>query len=591
MTLASAVARVDYIGTGSAGPFAIPFRFFTFADLSVIVRTPSGTETTLVNGIDYTGTGERNTSGTLTLSDVLAIGDTLTILRAPALTQTTSLRNQSSYFGSSHEDALDRLVMQVQALQDQVDRSIGLSPSYSPNDYVTSIAPENGKALVWNESQLTNATLDGNATAIPGNNRQVASFSAYAANNAKFNIADYYLPADGATYDLAIARAVTAMNTAGRGTLEIPDGVFSTGDTVSLDLPDGAHIEWRGLLRSSVSAKVAVRIGATAATRYWYTMSGGINLERTSIDSAGSSTGVEFRNVSNGKFAIKRVYGFYENVLVNGTVSTGCAYNQFQLGWMIDGVSTLRCTASGAGFCNEMTFWGGSWSRTSSFPNGSLATCNLTVDHSLGANTLNNLRFINPSFEDNSLLAKAAFIDGEFIQIVHPRLENTARPNDYPIEFGSHSQECEIIGRGAGLNFASIVDGGIANSYVTRRGVRYRSFGADVAQAIVDVSSDITSSAYAFQSRDTGGTARFWVRCDGIGFFQEYVHAEKGIRFGAAGDASTFNQRGLFWFAGNPNTNVTARIGSICMNLGGGAASTLWIKETGDNTNTGWVAK
>jgi hypothetical protein len=40
-----------------------------------------------------------------------------------------------------------------------------------------------------------------------------------------------------------------------------------------------------------------------------------------------------------------------------------------------------------------------------------------------------------------------------------------------------------------------------------------------------------------------------------------------------------------------PNNNVTASAGSLYLFLGGGVGATLWIKESGQNTNTGWVGK
>jgi hypothetical protein len=43
-------------------------------------------------------------------------------------------------------------------------------------------------------------------------------------------------------------------------------------------------------------------------------------------------------------------------------------------------------------------------------------------------------------------------------------------------------------------------------------------------------------------------------------------------------------------YAGNPNGNVAAPPGSICLNTSGGASTTIWVKESGTG-NTGWVAK
>ena len=40
-----------------------------------------------------------------------------------------------------------------------------------------------------------------------------------------------------------------------------------------------------------------------------------------------------------------------------------------------------------------------------------------------------------------------------------------------------------------------------------------------------------------------------------------------------------------------PNTNVTGSVGDLYTWTGGGAGTTLWVKESGAATNTGWVAK
>ena len=43
--------------------------------------------------------------------------------------------------------------------------------------------------------------------------------------------------------------------------------------------------------------------------------------------------------------------------------------------------------------------------------------------------------------------------------------------------------------------------------------------------------------------------------------------------------------------AGDPNGVVTASPPAIFLNLAGGASTTLWVKESGAETNTGWVGK
>lgn len=42
---------------------------------------------------------------------------------------------------------------------------------------------------------------------------------------------------------------------------------------------------------------------------------------------------------------------------------------------------------------------------------------------------------------------------------------------------------------------------------------------------------------------------------------------------------------------GSPNGVVTGDIGNLYINTSGGAGTTLYVKESGTATNTGWVAK
>lgn len=45
------------------------------------------------------------------------------------------------------------------------------------------------------------------------------------------------------------------------------------------------------------------------------------------------------------------------------------------------------------------------------------------------------------------------------------------------------------------------------------------------------------------------------------------------------------------YFEGNPNGNVVGDVGDLSINHGGGAGTTLYVKESGNGTNTGWVGK
>lgn len=78
----------------------------------------------------------------------------------------------------------------------------------------------------------------------------------------------------------------------------------------------------------------------------------------------------------------------------------------------------------------------------------------------------------------------------------------------------------------------------------------------------------------------------------GTGSTLTYATTSGSFAIGGAfgvGAATGFCQ----WFTGNgaPNGVVTANIGSFYTNVGGGAGTTLFVKESGNGTNTGWVGK
>lgn len=48
---------------------------------------------------------------------------------------------------------------------------------------------------------------------------------------------------------------------------------------------------------------------------------------------------------------------------------------------------------------------------------------------------------------------------------------------------------------------------------------------------------------------------------------------------------------GRYVGAGSPEGVITANVGSIYQRTDGGASTSFYVKESGDDTNTGWIAK
>ncbi len=128
MTISSTTTKVSYAGNGSTTVFAYTFKIFADADLEVIIRSSTGAETTKSLTTHYTVSGAGSDSGgNVTFGSAPASGETVVIRRNLGLTQGTDYVSNDPFPADSHEDALDRLTMITQGIQEELDRSIKAS--------------------------------------------------------------------------------------------------------------------------------------------------------------------------------------------------------------------------------------------------------------------------------------------------------------------------------------------------------------------------------------------------------------------------------------------------------------------------------
>ena len=144
MTVSSSTTKVSLSANGTQHSFAYTFKIFAAADLEVIVRTSAGTETVQTNNTNYIVTGAGNANGGNVLfkfntGDASnahhdastdhrpANGTTVIIRRKLTLTQGTDYVENDPFPAAAHEDALDRLTMVTQQIQEELDRSIKAS--------------------------------------------------------------------------------------------------------------------------------------------------------------------------------------------------------------------------------------------------------------------------------------------------------------------------------------------------------------------------------------------------------------------------------------------------------------------------------
>ncbi|MEN9707756.1 MAG: hypothetical protein RIQ68_164, partial [Pseudomonadota bacterium] len=132
MTINSTTRKAGpFIGNGSTSVFPFTFKVFAAADVQAVrLNVSTQVETVLVLGTDYTvslnADQDSSPGGSITLPSVLATGYNLVITSDIGNLQPTDLTNQGGFYPDVINDSLDRATIQIQQLQEAVDRSAKL---------------------------------------------------------------------------------------------------------------------------------------------------------------------------------------------------------------------------------------------------------------------------------------------------------------------------------------------------------------------------------------------------------------------------------------------------------------------------------
>lgn len=152
MTVSSETSKILYAGNDSTTAFAVPFYFLANADLRVVlINDTTGIGTVQTETTHYTVAGAGNPAGgTVTMITAPATGETLLIKRDLDLKQETDYVPNDPFPAESHEEALDRLTMIAQQVDEKVDRAI-LAPEGDDGtvDY-TLPGADSLKLMRWN---------------------------------------------------------------------------------------------------------------------------------------------------------------------------------------------------------------------------------------------------------------------------------------------------------------------------------------------------------------------------------------------------------------------------------------------------------
>lgn len=135
MSISSEVRRAGpYSGNGSTTAFAFAFKVFNTSQVQV-TRTVSGVETVLTLTTHYTvslnANQNTNPGGTVTMLTAPAVGQSITITSNVANLQPTAIANLGGFYPEVINDSLDRATIQIQQLDERLDRALVIPVSSS----------------------------------------------------------------------------------------------------------------------------------------------------------------------------------------------------------------------------------------------------------------------------------------------------------------------------------------------------------------------------------------------------------------------------------------------------------------------------
>ncbi len=123
MTVPAGLAREQYAGSGSTGPFAFNHKVFVTSHLDV-TRTVAGVDTALVLTTDYSvSLASDFSSASITLVVALAVGQSLTVVLDPPIEQQIAYSDNDPFPAATHERALDLATMVSQSLAEKISRA------------------------------------------------------------------------------------------------------------------------------------------------------------------------------------------------------------------------------------------------------------------------------------------------------------------------------------------------------------------------------------------------------------------------------------------------------------------------------------
>jgi len=160
MTVSTSTSRIEYTGDAVTTVFSFPYYFLANGDLKVYL---DGVLQTITTHYTVAGAGV-GAGGTVTFLTAPPNGDVVVIYREVAITQAVDYTPNDPFPANTHEQALDRLTMIAQRLDDRLDRALTLPDSSTATTPLTFADPVANNFLQWNAG----ATALQNASSVYG---------------------------------------------------------------------------------------------------------------------------------------------------------------------------------------------------------------------------------------------------------------------------------------------------------------------------------------------------------------------------------------------------------------------------------------
>jgi trimeric autotransporter adhesin len=162
MTVPSTTRKAGpYTGNGVQTVFPFSFKVFSVADVTVTQTDTIGVDATLTSGYVVTLNPDQVASpgGSITLSVAPPSGYKITATGALPYDQTLSLPGGGNFSPVAAENAFDRVVMQLQQVNEKVSRAITLpvSSTQAPSDYLTLVNSASASAAASASQAATSA--------------------------------------------------------------------------------------------------------------------------------------------------------------------------------------------------------------------------------------------------------------------------------------------------------------------------------------------------------------------------------------------------------------------------------------------------